>query len=74
VAVAQSIGYSVEDVEIPGRTNGDCSFDLRRIRVKMTNSPAQRVETIAHAMLHEGFKDRRLAELEAESTAYVECS
>jgi hypothetical protein len=77
VAVAQSIGYSVEDVEIPGSTNGDCSFDLHRIRVEVTNSPAQRVKTlaheIAHAMLHEGFKDRRLAELEAESTAWVVC-
>ncbi|HVC71188.1 MAG TPA: ArdC-like ssDNA-binding domain-containing protein [Acidimicrobiales bacterium] len=77
VVVAQSIGFTVDDVDIPGSTNGDCSFDLRRIRVALTNSPAQRVKTlaheIAHAMLHEGFKDRPLAELEAESTAYVVC-
>ena len=28
---------------------------------------------IAHALLHERYKDRALAELEAESTAYVVC-
>lgn len=41
-------------------------------------SPAQRVKTLshelAHAMLHEGAPDRQLAELEAESVAYVVCS
>jgi antirestriction protein ArdC len=78
VAVAHSIGYHVEDAELPGSTNGDCRYDLHRIRVELKNSPAQRVKTlaheIAHAILHEGFKDRRLAELEAESTAYVVCA
>ncbi len=28
---------------------------------------------LAHALLHAGFEDRSLAELEAESTAYVVC-
>jgi antirestriction protein ArdC len=78
VEVAGSIGYCVEDVEIPGESNGDCTFELRRIRVEVRNTPAQRVKTlaheIAHAILHEGFSDRALAELEAESTAYVVCS
>jgi len=78
VAVAQSIGYTVEDAELSGSTNGDCSFDLRRIRVEISNSSAQRVKTLAHeishAILHEDFKNRRLAELEAESTAYVVCA
>jgi antirestriction protein ArdC len=77
VAVAQSIGFSVEDAELTGSANGDCTFDLHRIRVEISNSPAQRVKTlaheIAHAILHENMKDRRLAELEAESTAYVVC-
>ena len=63
---------------MPGSTNGDCTYELHRIRVEVSNSPAQRVKTlaheIAHAILHEGFKDRRLAELEAESTAYVVCA
>jgi len=78
VKVAQGIGYSVEAAEIPGESNGDCTFDLHRIRVEVRNSPAQRVKTLAHelahAMLHESFPDRALAELEAESTAYVVCS
>jgi len=78
VAVAQSIGFTVEDAELSGSTNGDCTYDLHRIRVEVSNSPAQRVKTlaheIAHAMLHEDVKDRRLAELEAESTAYVVCA
>jgi len=45
--------------------------------VEGRNSPAQRVKTLvhelAHALLHEGLDDRPLAELEAESTAYVVC-
>lgn len=75
VAVAQSIGYRVEDFDFPGATNGDCSFDLRRIRVHAGNRPAQRVKTIAHelahAMLHEGYSNRAVAELEAESVAFI---
>jgi antirestriction protein ArdC len=75
--VAHSLGYLVEDVELPGGTNGDCAFAMRRIRVERRNAPAQRVKTLAHeighALLHEGVADRRLAELEAESTAYVVC-
>ncbi|MGO8864467.1 MAG: ArdC-like ssDNA-binding domain-containing protein [Acidimicrobiales bacterium] len=77
VSVAQSIGFTVEDAELPGSTNGDCTHSLHRIRVETTNPPAQRVKTLvhelAHAMLHETFEDRGLAELEAESTAYVVC-
>jgi antirestriction protein ArdC len=77
VAVANSIGFTVEDAELAGSTNGDCSHELRRIRVEVTNSPIQRVKTlaheIAHAILHEMFEDRAIAELEAESTAYVVC-
>ena len=76
-AVAQSIGYHVEDAVLDGGVNGDCTYDLKRIRVEVSNSPAQRVKTlaheIAHALLHEGQKDRALAEMEAESTAYVVC-
>lgn len=77
LAVARSLGYEVEQSELPGRTNGDCSFERRRIRVDSGNSPAQQVKTlaheIAHAILHEGARDRRLAELEAESIAYIVC-
>jgi antirestriction protein ArdC len=76
-AMARSIGYGVEDHRFGDATNGDCSPSLRRIRVEARNSPAQRVKTLshelAHALLHERVEDRALAELEAESTAYVVC-
>jgi antirestriction protein ArdC len=71
------IGYSVERSDLPGTTNGDCAFSKRRIRVESRNEPAQQVKTLAHelahAILHEGVDDRPLAELEAESTAFVVC-
>jgi antirestriction protein ArdC len=74
---ARAFGYGVELTELPGGTNGDCSFARRRIRVEVRNHPAQRVKTLAHelahALLHEDGVDRALAELEAESTAYVVC-
>ena len=77
VGRAAGLGYSVELTELPGPTNGDCAFARRRIRVECRNQPAQRVKTLAHelahALMHEGTDDRSLAELEAESTAYVVC-
>jgi len=77
VAVANSIGFTVEDCDFAGGPNGDCSHLLHRIRVEISNSPAQRIKTLAHelahALLHEKYDDRKLAELEAESTAYVVC-
>ena len=55
---AAGLGYSVEPTELPGTTNGDCAYALRRIRVEVPNRPAQRVKTLAHelahALLHEG--------------------
>ena len=48
-----------------------------RIRIGTNNSPAQRVKTLAHelvhALLHEACDNRSIAELEAESTAYIVC-
>ena len=77
VTRAEAIGYSVATTALPGTTNGDCSFALRRIRVECRNDPAQQVKTLAHelahALLHERVDDRPLAELEAESTAYLIC-
>lgn len=74
---ADALGYTVEVTELPGGTNGDCAHGSRRIRVEARNRPAQQVKTLAHelahALLHEGAVDRALAELEAESTAYVVC-
>ena len=75
--VAQALGFRVEMADLPGSTNGDCSHVERSIRVRADNSPAQQVKTlaheIAHAILHEHFSNRGLAELEAESTAWVVC-
>ncbi len=77
LTVAQCAGFTVEDYEFAGNTNGDCSHAGRRIRIKTNNSPAQRVKTlaheIAHAVLHAEFQDRAVAELEAESVAYIVC-
>jgi antirestriction protein ArdC len=77
VTVAQSIGFAVADHEFGGGTDGDCSHLEHRIRVEAHNPGAQRVKTLAHeithALLHEYFESRALAELEAESTAYVVC-
>jgi IrrE N-terminal-like domain len=77
--VAKSLGYSVEDAILPGETNGDCTPNIRRIRVEQANSPSQRVKTLAHelahAILHEDSEEsRELKELEAESVAYVVCA
>jgi antirestriction protein ArdC len=77
VEAAGSIDYSVESTRLAEGVNGDCTFSLRRIRIEVRNSPAQQVKTLAHeithALLHHGQPDHRLAELEAESTAYVVC-
>lgn len=75
--IAHGIGYTVEEEYLPGSTNGDCSFDKKRIRIEVRNDEVQQVKTLAHelahAMLHEDFKDRALAELEAESIAFIVC-
>ena len=59
------------------QTNGGCCHSEHRIRVETRNTPAQRVKTlaheIAHALLHETFDSRALAEMDAESAAYVVC-
>jgi hypothetical protein len=74
---AVGLGYSVEPAELAGATNGDCDYARRRIRVECRNHPAQQVKTLAHelahALLHEGTDDRSLAELEAESVAFIVC-
>ena len=77
LTVARTIGFTVGDHEFKGSENGDCCHAQHRIRVETTNTPAQRVKTLAHelthALLHEHYENRALAELEAESTAYVVC-
>jgi antirestriction protein ArdC len=76
--VAHGLRYTVEEDYLPGSTNGNCNFAEHRIRIEARNSELQKVKTIAHelahALLHEGYSDRALAELEAESVAYVVCA
>lgn len=79
--VAATLGYSLEICELPGERNGDCTFDLKRIRVREGLEPAQSVKTLAHELAHailHGESDctglaRATAELEAESVAFVVC-
>ncbi len=83
VDIATGIGYRVELTSLPGQRNGDCNFLEQRLRVREGLTPAQMVKTLAHelahALLHNPMHDhlvvdRDIAELEAESVAYVVCS
>ena len=77
--VGESRGFTVGmDAMADSRANGDTAFGDRRIRVRDTLAPSQRVKTLAHelghALLHEaGATERALAELEAESVAFIVC-
>lgn len=77
INVAVSHGFRVEDLSLPTGVNGLCSHKNRTIQIEIANSSAQRAKTLAHelthALLHENEIDRQLAELEAESCAYVIC-
>lgn len=77
VEAATALGFDVERSDLASGVFGDCTYATRRIRVASTASPAQAVKTLAHelahALLHENAGDRALAELEAESVAYVVC-
>jgi antirestriction protein ArdC len=77
VAVARSLEFTVEEVQLEGAMNGRCSHVVRRIQIECRNAPTQNVKTLAHelahAILHESVESRSLAELEAESTAFVVC-
>lgn len=77
LAVAGELGYRVEHAELGEGVSGDCTYALRRIRIALWATEAQQVKTLAHelahGLLHEGVEDRALAELEAESVAYVVC-
>lgn len=76
--VAHGLGFTVEEDHLPGSVNGDCSHTERRIRVEARNDERQQVKTLAHelghAILHEEYESRPLAELEAESVAFIVCS
>ncbi len=76
--VATGLGFTVEDADDIAGANGDCTHTLHRIRVLSSNSGMQRVKTLAHeighAILHEHYDSRQVAELEAESIAFVVCA
>lgn len=78
VAVADAVGFSVVDHSFRTGVNGDCAHDRRRLRVERDLAGAQRVKTLAHelahALLHEEFESRPVAELEAESVAFCVCA
>ena len=71
IEVARSFGFKVVNFEFDDTTNGDCSFETMTIRVKGSNSTAQKIKTLVHelghGLMHEFETDRALAELEAES-------
>jgi hypothetical protein len=77
VTAARSLGFAVERWPLEEGVNGDCSHSRHRIRVSTGLVGAQGVKTLAHelahALLHERWEDRAIAELEAESTAFVVC-
>jgi hypothetical protein len=52
IAVANSIGFTVEDAELPGECNGLCSYLERCIRVEVRNDRAQQAKTLAHEIAH----------------------
>jgi antirestriction protein ArdC len=75
--VAAGIDYTVEFADFGDSRNGDCTFPEHRIRIRHGLEPVMACKTLsheqlAHALLHgNGFGRRDLAELEAESTAYL---
>jgi hypothetical protein len=77
IEVASEFNFKVKECEINDSSNGDCSFDTRTIRIKCENSTVQKIKTLvhelAHGILHEFETDRALAELEAESVAFIVC-
>jgi hypothetical protein len=64
---------------LDGSRNGDCNHSTKAIRLEARNEPAQQVKTLAHELSHailhgDDFKGtREIAELEAESVAFIVC-
>ena len=71
----RGLGFTVEEAELPEGCNGVCIHADHAIRLRPGLSAAQRAKTLAHeaahAVLHETFADRQVAELEAESVAFL---
>jgi hypothetical protein len=73
------LGFELQFTPLRGSRNGDCSHALRRIRVSSELSGAHQLKTLAHELAHARLHgpdfqgSRALAELEAESVAYLAC-
>ena len=76
----ESHGYTVSRGECPDGANGVTMFDQRQVRVRADVDDAQAVRTLAHeaghVLLHapgqrESFACRGIAEVEAESVAFM---
>jgi excisionase family DNA binding protein len=81
--VAGELDYHVSIQPMTGTKNGECKFDKRVIEIRSGIAPAQMVKTLAHELGHVVLHNpqeqakrsltRPIAELEAESVAYVIC-
>lgn len=73
--LAQDLGFVVTPEILPEGINGELRWTTSTIAVHSANPPLQRIKTIAHelghALLHHNEHDRRRAEMEAESVAFV---
>jgi hypothetical protein len=76
-AIVNDLGFVILEMQLEDGLNGDCSHELKQIRINNDNFLAQKTKTLchelAHLLLHENAQDRALAELEAESVAYIVC-
>lgn len=76
---ALELEFQLQFTSLWGSRNGDCSHALRRIRVRQDLPPAHQLKTLAHELAHAVLHgpdfqgSRALAELEAESVAYLVC-
>ncbi|HUY10053.1 MAG TPA: ArdC-like ssDNA-binding domain-containing protein [Candidatus Dormibacteraeota bacterium] len=76
---AWELDFQVQFIPLWGSRNGDCSHALRRIRVRDDLPRVHKLKTLAHELAHavlhgpEFQGSRALAELEAESVAYLVC-
>ncbi|MGA9919693.1 MAG: ArdC-like ssDNA-binding domain-containing protein [Candidatus Dormiibacterota bacterium] len=76
---AWELEFQVQFTRLWGSRNGDCSHALRRIRVRDDLPTVHKLKTLAHELAHavlhgpEFQGSRALAELEAESVAYLVC-
>jgi len=77
----ESIGWSFEESKITDGSNGYTVHGLKKVRIKMNNSKLQKAKTsvheLAHVLLHANinyFECRDLAEVQAESVAYIVCN